>query len=202
MRKWIVSAALLSFFFAGPLAAQNTFGFGAHAGVSIPTGDYGDTDLVGNADAVGAELGFLGGLDLWYPLSMAAPGLSWYTSVDAIAHSIDEEGVDGGFFYLPIMTGLRFDIPVGPVAPFVTGQLGLILNQGPSLDFGQLGEADSEMAANFGFNFGAGVQITQNIYAGLKYYPLGELGFAYEDVDEDVDLDVSFLDIYVGFGVN
>ena len=99
MRKSIVLATLV-LFGAAPAAAQ-TFGFGAHAGVSLPTGDYGDI----------AETGFSGGLDLAYPLMML-PGLSWYSSVDAVGHSVDEEtanvdGVttDGGFLLVPAMTG-------------------------------------------------------------------------------------------------
>lgn len=192
MRKFIVCATLA--FFAGttPAAAQ-TFGFGAHAGVSLPTGDYADN----------AELGFLGGLDLWYPLSAMVPGLNWYTSVDAIAHSVEPEGADGGFLHIPVMTGLQFDVPIGPVAAFATGQLGIIFSKAPDFDFGP-GNAvlngDSELGSEFGFNFGGGLQLTENVYAGVKYYPLGDKQFEY-DAGFTQELDVSFLDIYVGFGV-
>ncbi len=190
MRKTIL-AAFVAIAFATPAVAQSTtFGFGAHAGVSIPTGDYADA----------ADLGFLGGLDLMYPLMMVTPGLSWYSSVDAIAHGAASDGVDGGFLYFPLMTGLRFDIPAGPVGVFINGQLGLIFNKGPDVD--ALGvTADGEFTTNFGFSFGGGVQATENVYAGLKYYPLGELDFAYSDTEGDVRGDVSFLDIYIGFGV-
>jgi opacity protein-like surface antigen len=189
--KKTLAFALLGMLFATAPAAAQTFGFGAHAGVSIPTGDYGDL----------AGTGFSGGLDLWYPLTMAAPGLSWYTSADVTAHGLEGDG-DGGFLYIPLMTGLRFDIPVGTtMAAFVTGQLGLIFNRGPDLDFG-IGEVNAETGTNFGFNFGGGLQLTDNIYAGVKYYPLGDTDFEYEGADNPAEFDVSFLDIYVGFGVH
>lgn len=173
---------------ATPLAAQ-TFGFGAHAGVSIPTGDYGGTDDF-ETDGF-AKVGFLGGLDLWYPL---APTLSWYTSADAIAHSADDPGVDGGYLYFPLMTGIRFDIPLGAASLFATGQLGAIFSKGPTIS-----DVDGDFGTDFGFNFGAGAQVTENIYAGLKYYPLGDIEFSYGQ--ESFEKSVSFLDIYLGFGV-
>lgn len=193
MRKTLVLSTLLMFGLGGAPAAAQTFGFGAHAGVSIPTGDYSER----------TDLGFLGGLDLWYPLTMATTGLSWYTSVDAIAHSINDEDLDSGFLYVPVMTGLRFDVPIGPVAAFATGQLGLIVTKGPSFGVGVGGasaEVDSDWGTNFGFNVGGGLQLTDNIYAGAKYYPLGDLTFDYEG-DAQFEADVSFVDIYVGFGV-
>lgn len=188
MRRFIVCATLALFAGSTPAAAQ-TFGFGAHAGVSLPTGDYSDV----------AELGFLGGLDLWYPLSALVPGLSWYTSADAIGHSVDAENVDGGFLHIPLMTGLQFDVPVGPVSAFATGQLGIVFSKPPDdFRFGNIViEGDSETSSEFGFNFGAGLQLTDNIYAGVKYYPLGDTEFE----GATGPIDVSFLDIYVGFGV-
>lgn len=184
MRKTILFATMALVASTAPAAAQ-TFGFGAHAGVSLPTSDYGDV----------AETGFLGGLDLVYPLYGLAPGLGWYSSVDAIAHSWDN--IDNGALYVPIMTGLRFTIPAGPIALFATGQLGAILTRGPSNDEG----LDPELGTEFGFNFGGGLHLTENVYAGVKYYPLGDVDFGYDGTDDVLTADVSFLDIYVGFGV-
>lgn len=190
MRKLFVLATLALFGFGNAPAAAQTFGFGAHAGVSVPTGSYSDH----------AELGFLGGLDLLYPLAMVTPALSWYTSVDAIAHSSARESVEGGFLYVPVMTGLRFDVPVGPMAAFATGQLGLVMAKPPSdLRVGDvIVEGDSDWTNSFGFNVGGGLRLTDNIYAGVKYYPLGGVDFQFDDTV--VNEDVSFLDIYVGFG--
>lgn len=190
MRKLFVIATLALFGFGNAPAAAQTFGFGAHAGVSVPTGSYSDH----------AELGFLGGLDLLYPLAMVTPALSWYTSVDAIAHSSADDALDGGFLYVPVMTGLRFDVPVGPMAAFATGQLGLVMAKAPS-GFRLAGLTvdpdldNSDWSSNFGFNVGGGLRLTDNIYAGVKYYPLSDLF-----TDGDEGLDASFLDIYVGFG--
>jgi opacity protein-like surface antigen len=197
MRAFLVlTTALLFSLGSAPVSAQ-TFGIGAHGGVSVPTGDYSD----------GTELGFLGGIDLWYPLTMVTPALSWYTSADAVAHSVDADDMDSGFLYVPVMTGLRFDVPLGPAAAFATGQLGLVLAKGPSFEAGTNGttvDVDSNWTTNFGFNVGGGLQLTDNIYAGVKYYPLSGIDFEYESF-EDVagfdDYDVSFLDIYIGFGV-
>lgn len=185
MRTSFVLATLLAFGLGGTPAAAQTFGLGAHAGISVPTSEYDDV----------AELGFLGGLDVWYPLAMVSPALTWYSSVDAIAHSFDHDDADTGFFYVPVMTGLRFDIPVGSLAAFATGQLGLVATRGPSL------ATNAEWDTDFGFTIGGGLQVTNNVYAGLKYYPLNDLNFSYEGVDQSVEPDVSFLDIYVGFGV-
>lgn len=189
MRTFIVLATLALFTGATPAAAQ-TLGFGAHAGVSLPTGSYSDV----------AETGFSGGLDLWYPLSTVVPGLSWYSSADVVGHSVD--GSDGGFLHVPLMTGLRFDVPVGPVAAFATGQLGVVFSRAPDIDFG-VGNAvldgSSKTGSGFGFNVGGGLQLTNNIYAGVKYYPLGGTDFEWGTGTQEID--VSFLDIYVGFGV-
>lgn len=190
MRNSIVFATLLVFGLGGtPAAAQA--GFGAHAGVSIPTGDYSD----------GAEVGFLGGLDLAVPLAAVSPALSWYSSVDAIAHSVDVDDADTGYLYVPVMTGLRFDIPIGPLSAFATGQAGLVLTRGPSFE-GAIGpiqfESDAEWGTDFGFNLGGGLQLTDNIYGGVRYWPLSGLNFEYPN--SSVEADVSFFDIYVGFG--
>ncbi|MFP4623651.1 MAG: hypothetical protein ACLFRX_05680 [Gemmatimonadota bacterium] len=189
MRRSIALTTLALAALAAPATAQ-TFGFGAHAGVSLPVGDYGDV----------AGTGFLGGLDLWYPLTAAAPALTWYTSVDAIAHDAEGEATDGGFLFVPAMTGIRIDGALGPVSAFVTGQLGLVLSKGPSLDLDAADGIDADWGTDFGFNVGAGLQLTEYIYAGVAYYPLGGMDFEYED--STVEQDVSFVDIYVGFGVH
>jgi opacity protein-like surface antigen len=193
MKKLITLGTVTLLLVAVVPASAQTFGFGAHAGVSIPTGDYGATDDFATDGF--AELGFSGGLDLWYPLGMA-PGLSWYTSVDAIAHSVDDPDVDGGYLYFPLMTGLRYDIPVGAVGLFVNGQVGAVLSRPPSI-----GDVDGDFGTDFGFNFGGGLQINQNIYAGLKYYPLGDVEFSYDEPQGAFEKSVSFFDIYLGFGV-
>jgi opacity protein-like surface antigen len=178
----ILTAALVAW--SAPTAAQ-TFGFGAHAGVSIPTGDYSDA----------ADLGFSGGLDLTYPLLMVSPALSWYTSADAVAHSASAEAADGGFLYFPIMTGLRVDAgAIGMIRPFATGQLGLVLARGPDLG------PSPQTGTEFGFALGGGLQLTDNVYAGLKWFNMGTVDFSYEP-DLEASQSVSFLDIYVGFGV-
>lgn len=181
----LTTAALLAW--SAPGAAQ-TFGFGAHAGVSLPTGDYGDV----------ASTGFLGGLDLTYPLTMVSPALSWYTSADAVAHSADDalDDADGGFLYFPLMTGLRADVGMlGMIRPFITGQLGVALARGPDLP-----GADAETTTRFGFALGAGLQLTPNVYAGARWLNLGDVDFSY-DPGPDQTQSVSFIDIYLGFGV-
>lgn len=195
MRNWIVLTTLLLFGVGtGPAAAQ-TFGFGAHAGVSIPTSDFSDA----------AETGFLGGLDLWYPLATVVPGLSWYTSADAIGHSAEAENLDGGFLFVPLMTGLQFDVPVGPIALFANGQAGAILTRGPDVGADNIVTDSPELGTEFGFNVGGGVNVTDRMYVGLKYYPLGDVEFEYEADVTDGDVtrtqNVSLLTIYVGFGV-
>ena len=179
--KNLIVCLIVAAFAAVPASAQ-TFGFGAHAGVSLPMGDYGDF----------AETGFSGGLDLLYPLAMA-PGLGWYTSADVVAHSVEDE--DDGFLYVPLMTGLRYDIGAGPIGVFLNGQLGWVFHNGPDD-----GDEEAEWGSNFGCVLGGGARITDNFYAGIKYYPLS-LDFQWEGDVEAEDVDVDFLDIYIGFGV-
>lgn len=187
MKRFVTTFAVAACFVAaGPVSAQ-TFGFGAHAGVSVPTGDYGD----------GVNMGFSAGLDLTYPLLMVTPGLNWYTSADVVAHSVDDDGleVDGGFLYVPIMTGLQFEFPAGGIRPFVNAQGGLVLHKGPSF-----GPIESELGTDFGFVLGGGARFGQNFYVGAKYYPLS-IDFAYEGEEGGGSADVNFFDIFVGFGV-
>lgn len=198
--KKMIALATIALFFAGAVPAAAQIGFGAHAGLSVPVGDYGDTEAI---DAGFAEMGFSGGLDLWVPL-VAVPGLSWYTSVDAIAHSTDDVAgfdLDGGYQYYPLLTGARFDIPAGTIGLFATGQVGIVFARPPAVDFGE-GQLDSDLTTKFGFSLGGGVQVTDNIYAGLKYYPMGDVDWSWEDEAEAETLPVSFFDIYVGFGVH
>lgn len=204
MRKFTVVLTIVLLVAAAPAAAQ-TFGFGVHAGVSLPMGDYGDTGG-DNQEAGFAELGFTGGVDLFYPLLMA-PGLSWLTSASAVAHSVDDEAftgtgfeVEGGYLMFPLMTGLRFDVPAGPLGLFAQGQLGVVLVQGPSFEFGTE-RAESDFGTKFGFNIGGGVQVNRNIYVAARYFPLGDTDLNYEGETTPGTQNISFLDILVGFAV-
>lgn len=200
MRKLILPTVAALLIGAAPAAAQSTnFGLGAFAGVSLPMGEFGNTT---GAEAGAAELGFVGGLDLFYPLGMT--GLSWLTTASVSAHSVDEEGGGGdagGYLFIPLLTGLRYDVAAGPIGAFVTGQLGVIFNKGPEFEALIGPDASSEWGNEFGFALGAGLQATQNVYAGLKYFPLGEVDFSYEGSTGTFSPEVSFLEIFVGFGV-
>ena len=198
MKKLTALGALVVFLLsAAPAAAQ--FGLGAHAGLSVPVGDYASTDAAG---AGFAEMGFSGGLDLWFPLMMV-PGLNWYTSVDAIAHSTDDAdgslAEDAGYLYFPIMTGVQFDIPAGPLGLYATGQIGAVFATPPTRSTGA-GDVDGDMGTEFGFSLGAGAQFTDLIYGGLKFYSLGDVEWSWDD-GESITNPVSFLDLYVGIGV-
>jgi hypothetical protein len=173
MRTFATALMAVAFLSWGAPAAAQNFGFGAHAGVSIPTGSYADD----------VDLGFSGGLDLFMPLTMVSPALSWYSSVDVAGHSVSASEIDGGFLTIPVMTGARFDVGAfGAIRPFATGQLGFGFLQAP--DVGQ----DDRSTTAFGYALGGGLQLTQNVYSGVKWFNFG-------------GEDVSYLDIYVGFGV-
>lgn len=196
MSRLIVWTMVAVLAFAAPAAAQSTnFGLGAFAGVSLPMGDFGGSD---SQEDGFAELGFVGGLDLFYPLGTT--GLSWLTTASVSAHSVDETGVEGGYLFIPLITGARYDIAAGPLGLFFTGQGGVVFNKGPDFE-STFAQATSNWDTNFGFALGGGVQATQNIYAGVKYFPLGEMDFSYEEFNEPIQQDVSFLEIFVGFGV-
>jgi opacity protein-like surface antigen len=199
MRKLIVWTLCGLLAGAAPAGAQSTnFGLGAFAGVSVPIGEFGNTT---GAEAGEAELGFVGGLDLFYPLGTF--GLTWLTTASVTAHSVDEDaggGGEGGYLFIPVLTGLRYDIAAGLIDVFLTGQGGAVFHKGPSLQ-GPLGDADADWGTAFGLGVGAGLQVTDNLYAGIKYFPLGDVDFSFEDTDESFPQDVSFLEVFVGFGV-
>lgn len=176
----IMTAALLAW--SGPAAAQ-TFGFGAHAGVSVPTGNFSNV----------ADLGFSGGLDFTLPLSAVAPALSWYTSADVAGHSASADNIDGGFLSIPVLTGARVDLPLGMVRPFATGQLGVAFVRGPSI-----GAASASTETGFAYALGGGLQLTDNIYAGAKWFNLGDVDFSPAVPGAS---SVSYVDVFVGFGV-
>lgn len=186
MKRFATAAIAGAFLAWGAPASAQSFGFGAHAGASIPLGDYSDA----------ADLGFSGGLDLTMRLMAIAPALSWYTSVDAAGHSTTLDDADGGFLHFPIMTGLRLDAgTLGMIRPFLTGQLGLVVSRGPDLN-----GTSPDTETNFGFALGGGLQITDNVYAGLKWFNVGDVDFGYDTLG-DLTTPVSFLDVYLGFGV-
>lgn len=184
MRTFATVLVTIAFFGWGAPATAQTFGFGAHAGVSIPTGGYSDE----------ADLGFSGGLDLLLPLLTVSPALSWYTSVDAAGHSASRDAIDGGFLNIPVLTGARFDVgALGMIRPFATGQLGVAFIRGPTV-----GSTSAQTDTNFGFALGGGLQLTPNVYAGAKWFNLGDASFAPATAGT---VPVRYVDIFVGFGV-
>ncbi len=183
MRALATLALTLGFLAGGAPSAAQTFGFGAHAGVSIPTGDYSDL----------ADVGFSGGLDFRLPLAMVTPALSWYSSIDAVGHSASAEAIGGGFLTVPLLTGVRFDLgTLGMIRPFGTGQLGLAFIRSP-----EVGAVDAATNTEFAFALGGGLQLTDNLYAGLRWFNLGSVDFEPPELGSP---SVSFLDIYLGFG--
>jgi opacity protein-like surface antigen len=184
MRAFATAMLTAAFLAWGAPAAAQTFGFGAHAGVSIPTGDFSDV----------ADLGFSGGLDLFYPLAMVTPALSWYTSADAAGHSASADNIDGGFLTIPVLTGVRLDVgALGMIRPFATGQLGVGFVRGP-----EVGQTSGSTTTEFAYALGGGLQLTHNIYAGAKWFNLGDVAF---DPAVPGAQSVSYIDIYLGFGV-
>jgi hypothetical protein len=178
------TCAIALLVWSSPAAAQ-AFGFGARAGVSIPLGDYAQT-----TDGVG----FSGGLDFTLPLAMVTPALSWYTSADAVGHSVDSNavaGASGGYLHIPLLTGLRFDVgALGAVRPFATGQVGAVFARGPTV-----GQVSPSTTTNLGFGLGGGLQLTPNWYAGAKWVSGGDVA-----VGNQTEA-VRYVDVYVGFGV-
>jgi hypothetical protein len=204
MKRNTVFCVVVALLAAAPTGAQ-TFGFGAHAGPSVPLSDYAASS---GEMGGGALMGYFGGLDLWYPLESVTPALSWYTSLDVVANQADEAVVgrtgtfaDGGYLLIPLMTGLRYDIGEAPNL-FVTGQAGLVLTRGPDefYPYG-FGDGGPTLGAGFGFNGGLGAQLTERMSVAAKYYPLSGLEFDYEDADSSLEQDVHMLTISFGYSV-
>lgn len=203
MKRYIpLVAVLTTFAWAGTLDAQASaqeLAIGLHAGLSTPTGVYGD-DF--GSEAAGARPGFSLGVDAFYPLPLT-DRLDWFSSVSLIRNgtegSQDRTGsfVNGSFTLVPVMTGVRLDLGAVPNL-FVSGQGGVLFVRGPE-DFYPYGFPGSpSIGVQLGYNVGLGFQASDVLSVSARYFPLGTIDFDYDESDSPLQQEVNVLDIQIG----
>jgi hypothetical protein len=174
----VLLVILFAILLASPVAAQlnkGDFWFGVNAGLSMPLGDYGDDK--GN-DAGGATLGFFAAGDFDYVISSV--GLIWTSSLTIIRNGFDGDALGyhssvdvdaGGWWQVPVLTGLRYEAAVSPtIKLFGQGQIGLIYAMPPDADLSEgnvTAEYESDSGISFGFRLGGGVVFNDRFTANL-----------------------------------
>lgn len=146
-RMILASVAVLSFALAAPLTAHAQSIF-LLAGVSSPTGDFGDY----------AKTGWLGAVGVTFPVGDAGLWAGVEGSYGQNKHDEDVAGVDAGdkTTLIGAMAILGYDIQTeGNVNPYVWGGGGLQSHKFTSPLF----PAFDETSSKFGYQFGAGVSI-------------------------------------------
>lgn len=192
--------------FASPTDLIAQVGGGVAGGISIPTGDYGDDS--GN-DAGLATIGFtvLARMQIGIP---TVPGLAWTASAGVTSHGVDDALADGlvdlggedvevgRYLGIPLMTGLKFSVPINEAASvYGTGEMGIFLAKGPTIEASGE-EAEYRWASKFGFALGGGIQLSRRFGLGFRYVPLGDVesDIMFDDGSNlDVEGPVSYLDI-------
>ncbi|MFW5947371.1 MAG: hypothetical protein ACOCUW_02655 [Gemmatimonadota bacterium] len=203
MKRITVLAAVAALFLWTGAAGAQSFVIGAHGGMASPQGDFSSTS---GTEAGGGLTGLNVGVDALYSLESVLPKLSWYSSLDFVRNPIagslpDRAGafVDGTYYFVPLMTGIRYDLAPGVPALFFTAQAGLVFARGPERLYPWgFGDMSPKLSTAFGYNVGAGFQMTPNLHAGVKYYPLGTVEMEYENAPDPLEQDVSFLEFHIG----
>jgi len=148
--RGLVAATVLV---AATSTAAQSQGFGASAGVALPTGDFGE----------GAKLGFHIGGQYEMPLQNAL-GLRF--NIDYGRYGLD--GIDGSTSLLGGIANVTYNIDLGGsgLKPYVFGGLGFY---NTTVDIDGLGSLDD---SNIAFNFGAGYNFAmsgRNLFAEVRY---------------------------------
>ncbi len=178
-----------------------------YAGISSPTGDFGDDD---GDDAGGATLGF--SVTGEYTVPFGTEGLGWVSSVSIIVNGVDEpENFEAGYWInVPVMTGLKYQTEASATLDvYGLGQVGLNLNKAPNFTRtygdGSQAETSFDIATSFSFGVGAGVIFNDQINVSLRYLALGEPEITGTEVYEgeeydtnDYDQPISMIQLVVG----
>ena len=155
-------------------------------GLAMPRGDFKDDDI-DLENAGNAKTGFGAGINYTTPLTK--PGLSWISSISLLMNGFGEdlfeeedEKIDAGsWINIPIMSGIKYQTSISPTMKiYVLGQVGLDIVKAPRIEWDE-GELEWDMGTSFGFTFGGGIVLTDNLSIGLRYYSLGE-----PDIDGEI----------------
>lgn len=153
-----------------------------HAGISAPTGDFGDA--VNTGWGTGASVGY--GVSRSVLLSF---GLAY--------HRFGEEFEEGHVGITPITFSADYGFPTdGRVKPWVSGGLGVYhINEeitffDPAFGFVTVSDSDNDFGLNFGFGIATPVSPRTAFGAGFKFHHIVGDGFP----------DTDFLTVQAGFG--
>jgi opacity protein-like surface antigen len=162
----LTAAAVLAFAFSN---AQETK-FGVKAGVNLHT-------LTGDVEDQSSKIGFQAGAFAEFKLSdkfAIQPELLYSTQGTKFEEGDDEIKYNLSYLNIPVMAKYyvaeKFSLEAGP-------QIGFLLSAKGKYDFVEDGVSvsgdedikDSFESIDFGLNFGAGYDFTENLSAGLRY---------------------------------
>jgi hypothetical protein len=191
----LTAAAVMAFAFSN---AQETK-FGVKAGVNLAT-------LGGDAEDVSSKIGFhVGGFAEFKISDKFAIQPELLFSTQGAKEEYSEEGFDVenklnlSYLNIPVMAKFyvaeKFSLEAGP-------QIGFLLSAKSKVESGDFsGEVDVKDAyesIDFGVNFGAGYDFTENLSAGIRYN-LGLSNIAKTEDGEDFKMNNSVFSLSVGY---
>ncbi|MBN2415028.1 hypothetical protein JXO52_04265 [bacterium] len=153
-----------------------------YAGLSLPSGDFGDDRMEEDALLSGfARTGF--GALAEYDKQLDSPGLAWVSGIAVMFNGFDTDALPdgdsdeinaGSWIILPAMTGLRYATEVSSgTLLYGIGQIAFSLISAPDIDIENT-EIKMGSATTLGFVLGGGVMLNNRINIGLRYFLLGE----------------------------
>jgi len=205
----------LSLWVAAPAHAQERVSASVFAGVTFPTGDFGDE--LGD-DAGLATPGVALGLELGVPIR-PTPGLIWYSTLEGVTFGVEDDfiadlfgeeiDIDLGRYWAAVAyTGARYSVAANPFMRIHgTAQLGLGLFKAPGASISALGESAelvTEWAPARGYALGAGVTFHDRVDVDARYKRLmnpeinGELRYDGEVEEISGEQEVSWLEVTIG----
>ena len=174
----------------GPLRLQ--------IGATFPTNDFGDDDILTDADAGGAGIGLGIGAQYLHPLSVE--GLFLFGSLNInhfelkgdVKEDIEDLALNnadvkiGRYFSIPLAAGVSYQFEIENGIP-VYAHLGLALNflkLTSTVYENNLAETafNYDLSSTVGLKLGVGVCVSENVFVEVNYYGLGE-----HDVDGEIE---------------
>ncbi|MCK4343991.1 MAG: hypothetical protein KAX05_01800 [Bacteroidales bacterium] len=188
MKKFIV----LVFFLV--LITISTFAqspFNIHGGISIPLGDFSETENIENGYA---KIGFVLGFTFDKPITDI--GLSWHTCANLLYNPLESddlvddifiEGADskgGAWINIPILTGIRYQTDITEtIALYMLGIVGVNICKEMNIRLewhSEILDLNHNTVVAFGYAIGAGLVISKKVNFGIRYLGLGEPEIEYE----------------------
>ena len=196
MKKILLSAVAVMAFMS--VSAQETR-FGVKAGVNFHT-------LTGDIEDQSSKVGFQAGAFAEFKLSdkfAIQPELLYSTQGTKFEEGDDEIKYNLSYLNIPVMAKYyvaeKFSLEAGPQIGFLLSAKGKfdITEEGVSVS-GDEDIKDSFESIDFGINFGAGYDFTENLSAGIRYN-LGLSNIAKTEEGSDAKIKNSVFSLSVGY---